>query len=509
VEVWNTQTEERTLLLQDVAFGVCAFHPSQERVLAGLGGRTVGIWDLPNATELARFELPGIPMLLRLSPAGERFAVVYTEDNQTFIVSIHRLSDGRELRQFEFTEYVGRLDWDPSGRWIAVAEDGGGLHLVNPDTGDSRVLGHHKAQAILAVFDPTGNYLLSAGWDHELICWDLRRWEKSFTIGLNSFQAQWRNDGQACAFVTDQEVQLYSFEKPSGFRNLEQNLGARLHDAAFSQNGRRLAASGSKQLAVWDLDGDDSVVVADKAGDTRLFFSPHEELFATRDDAWFRWRLESNEKNTSVRLLSINLLQEEDFTSLCLTTNKVIFTSPKGSHAVSLTDAEPTESNWVPTIDGVTRASSDGRWLGIFAPYSRFLHIYRLPGLEEIAVLKNSSSIATFEFSPLGDELAVCSPKGVELWSTATWQPMRILTDFVSLLYAPDAKSFWLTKDFRNAGLYDAQTLDLLLPLPPGTRPLAISPDGRRLAVSIDASHLQVWDLQKIRTDLKELGLDR
>jgi fructose-1,6-bisphosphatase/inositol monophosphatase family enzyme len=38
--------------------------------------------------------------------------------------------------------------------------------------------------------------------------------------------------------------------------------------------------------------------------------------------------------------------------------------------------------------------------------------------------------------------------------------------------------------------------------------PLAISADGRHLAVSVEAQRVQVWDLAALRLRLRELGLD-
>jgi hypothetical protein len=66
----------------------------------------------------------------------------------------------------------------------------------------------------------------------------------------------------------------------------------------------------------------------------------------------------------------------------------------------------------------------------------------------------------------------------------------------------------WLTQDYRAGGLHDARTLELLLPLPIGTYPLAVSPDGRLLAVSVGLRRLQVWDLEEVRRQLGQLGLD-
>ena len=95
------------------------------------------------------------------------------------------------------------------------------------------------------------------------------------------------------------------------------------------------------------------------------------------------------------------------------------------------------------------------------------------------------------------------------MWSTATWERTRLLTNFSRpFLYAPDACSLWLTKEIRAAGLYDARTLEPRLLLPTGMLPMALSPDGRHVAVSIEAQRLQVWDLAALRAQFRELGLD-
>ena len=72
----------------------------------------------------------------------------------------------------------------------------------------------------------------------------------------------------------------------------------------------------------------------------------------------------------------------------------------------------------------------------------------------------------------------------------------------------PDGKAFWLVHDARNAALHDTHTFETLARLPPGTIPLAVSADGRHLAVSLNARRMQVWDLVSVRQRLRELGLD-
>src|ERR1044071_2312744 len=97
-----------------------------------------------------------------------------------------------------------------------------------------------------------------------------------------------------------------------------------------------------------------------------------------------------------------------------------------------------------------------------------------------------------FEFSPMGNEVAVASRAGVEFWSTANWHRTRYLTNFTDILYSVDARNIWLSTGMRSAGLYDAQTFELILPLPINTLPLACSPNGRYLAVRADARRVQL-----------------
>jgi len=66
----------------------------------------------------------------------------------------------------------------------------------------------------------------------------------------------------------------------------------------------------------------------------------------------------------------------------------------------------------------------------------------------------------------------------------------------------------WVTHDSRRAGLYNTRTIEPLLLLPKGMLPLALSPDGRHLAVSVDARRLQMWDLSELRKQLHTFGLD-
>jgi WD40 repeat protein len=147
------------------------------------------------------------------------------------------------------------------------------------------------------------------------------------------------------------------------------------------------------------------------------------------------------------------------------------------------------------------------RWFGVFPPFSSHLEIYKLPGFEFVTTLTSPGRIANFAFSPSGGQLALNSYSGVELYETSRWTRFKTLPDYIALLPTPDGKNCFLTTDYRTSALHDAGSLAEILPLPPGTLPLALSGDGRYLAATFDSCHLQLWDLSDVRGPLAQLGL--
>jgi hypothetical protein len=117
-----------------------------------------------------------------------------------------------------------------------------------------------------------------------------------------------------------------------------------------------------------------------------------------------------------------------------------------------------------------------------------------------------------FVFTPRSDELALVSMNGIAFHDTNDWKPKRSLFAPLDrnarLIFTPDGRAFWLARDARTAALHDTQTFETFLQLPNGMTPLALSPDGRHLVVSVDTRRLQLWDLTEARRRLRELGLD-
>jgi WD40 repeat protein/predicted Ser/Thr protein kinase len=535
LEVWDLTHQRRVLLVPDMRWNAWSFHPRQSRILtAGTGGSISG-WELPEGREVVRYTLPSTPQHMVCSPKGDRIAAAYPLGSD-WVVSVHDAADGTLLATHAFSNQVACLDWHSAGQWIAAGEFKGAVNLIDSTTGHANVVGYHKLNAVLVAFTPDGDYLFSGGWEREFICWDVSARRPVFTAALESFDLHFRADGGECAIKTETggQLQLHAFEKPSGYRELPVNLGTRLRHAKFSPDGRWLAVSSEKGAAIWDLVNGGPATRIDEAFDAHFSFTadassdgqqaaalPNQELFGSRTTGkpdCFRWQITRGtnaEAPPGVESLPIN--KPEGFTFLCVISNSLVMTGVKGSQLVAIPmniddrpqPLQPQPDRWLPTSPGTSGVSADGRWLGIRRPFSNTLYVYRLPSLEPAATLTHPFSLGGFEFSPAGTEIAIYSSRaGVQFWSVDTWECTRTLTNFIDILFAPDGRGLWLSRDFRRAGLYDARTLHPLLPLPDGMLALALSADGRHLAVTVDGRRLQVWDIAGVRSQLRTLGLD-
>jgi len=502
-----------------VAYISISFHSSEPLVMAGRVGGRVTVWNLETGETVREFRLPGTAHALAFSPDSTRFAASY-RSGTNWVAACHDTATVEPLMTLATPEPVERIAWHPSGRWIGVmggpasTEWNRNVRLIEADTGATTVLGRHKLKTAHIEFAGDGHYLVSGGWDREIIWWDLQTRERAFTSADVGSYAGWSADGQRCvAKLSPNVLGFYQFEQPD-YRELELSGQDGLGLGAFSPDGRWLAAQDIRHVLVWDLHHEGPPARVKKPGDVTLFFSPDStELFAARRNYLGRWRLAASaDAAASPQLEPLPLRVPNGIRHAALSANDVLMTTTGGVHIVALTNLHSGEGRLVRVPEGVGFASPDGRWLGMVYPFSRLVRVYRLPEVEEAAVLITSNSVASLTFSPDGEELAIINRGGIEWWDTATWRPSRqqsgtpVSPSFVR--YTPDGSGLWIVTQLRNTGLHDRRTLERLLPLPPDVVPIALSVDGRKLAVSVEMRRVQLWDLPSLRTRFRELGLD-
>jgi WD40 repeat protein len=515
LEVWDLKDTPRQIaMIRDARFKGRAFHPERRELLVAGADGLITLWNLETGKETGRGQFDATPAELAYSPDG-RFTAALYQRTDGWGASVHHATDGSFVCSNVFPNRLVSLAWDPQGRTVALSDFSGKIHLMDAHSGKVRLLGRHNAEAVTTTFNADGRYLITGAWGRELICWDVLREERAFALGLESYVAQFRADGLACATWTPAGVQLHSFERPSLHRELGEELTPRVRHASLSLDGQWLAASSDQQLAVWHLANPGPAAWANNAADSRLFWSPSGELFGSRS-RWndgFRWRLHPATNRWSAPVLERReLYLPARFASISVTSNQVAWTCAAGSRVSVLDRVAIADDPWTPTMSGVNGISSDGRWLAIYRPYTPNLAVYRLPELMEVARLTSRSRVSGFAFTPSGDELAVASNGQVEFWSTASWEPTRMATNHTGLpgfgvLFPNDGRTLWLAKGLRRAGLHDLRTFEPLLPLPTGMLPLALSADDRQLVVSVGGRRIQIWNLAELRQELEKFGL--
>jgi WD40 repeat protein len=509
IEVWEVETQKRVLVVRGAAYGTFAFNPRLPRIMASLGGGEVGTWDLLSGQETKRLRLEGDAPFIAIAPDGNQFAAG-CEVEGGWTVSVRSTSSGEVRASYRLTDRPAWLAWHPWRPLVLVADFAGWVRLLEPESLGSRILGRHKAQAVYATFSADGRYALTGGWERELVCWDLRNLQKAFLISLDSYQAQIRSDGRQMAVTTSAGLSVYHVELPACHQELAGELGGWLRHGLFSPDARWFAVSGQEKLGVWDLANNAPGAFLPEAAEARLFFAGEgNELYACRDEACFHYQLISSAiPRGPPELRCLEFPVPGGFTSFCSASNRAVLTTLTGSRAMNLPGPLNPDAREFPTASGINRCSADGRWLGIYSAYSSLLRVYDLAQSRPAAELRNAASISEFEFSPDGAELVVASRNSLDFWQTSNWEHTRRITNFMGILFTQPAGPWWMSQDFQHAGLFEARTLRSLLPLPPGMLPLALSPDGTLLAVSVDARRVQVWNLKELQAQLRELGVD-
>ena len=292
VEVWDTINGKQVLLVEDALWGLVSFHPHKPLIMAARHNGPVVLLDLADGGELAHYFPEGRLISLKYSPDGTKIAFA-SDVNGRGLIRTYDTASGLPLLSKPLLRRLSCISWHPDGSSIAAGADDNSLHLINSETGESQVLGRHKAQIVLAAFSPDGAYLISGGWEREMICWSLHAMRRAFKIPLGSFRLQFSKNGLQCAVIALSGVSLYSFEGPRNHREFAENLGTGLKFASFSPDGRWLAASSLDRLGLWDLSNRAPGALSNEGADVRSFFTLDGlQLFGSRsDNDCLRWQI--------------------------------------------------------------------------------------------------------------------------------------------------------------------------------------------------------------------------
>jgi len=520
LEIWDVASAQQRLFRMNTPWDAFSFHPTQPRVLCPAAESLIVLYDLESGQTLKTFSPTGAVHHVEFSPDGQTFLCQHRvgaseyQAGAEWYTSIYDVNTGSALSSV-VTGWIDGIAWHPEGRWIAFAARNGEVHLHDRKAGTTSVLGRHKQEARTALFSPDGGFLFTGGEEQEIICWNLRSMQRAFTIGLQTEWLQFRADGEECAVPTKTGVLLHRFERSRPCHEMRGDLVGGVNRGAISRDGRWLAAGGTDRLGLWDLTRDAPAAMAkDLFNPPTPVFSPDSsELLVFWRERIFRWRMTAGAyADAPPEVTSLPIYNPGPLHSVGFFDNTLMMGTAQGVRLMRGADigSGPGEELF---ILGVARGkiSSNGLWVAFRKTGPPRELVYRLKPWQETRVVPFEGDVLAEAFTPRSDELAVATYTSVTFLDTNRWEPHRrfpiALDGNAQIIFTPDGDAFWLVHDARTAVLHDTRTFETLLPLPAGTIPLAFSPDGRHLAISVDARRVQVWDLAEMRHQLHALGL--
>ncbi|MGN9909358.1 nSTAND1 domain-containing NTPase [Phytohabitans sp. LJ34] len=554
-----TAGEDRTARLWDLA---------GKRERATLEGHTEAVWTVefsPDGRTLATASADGTLRLWDLASTRSRatlradaldvYTIVFSPDGRTLAASSNnpnvRLWDvatGRPRATFAgHSDHVWNVAFSPDGRTLATSSEDRTVRLWDLTSRRPRATLHGHTAGVRAVaFSPDGRTLATGSFDHTALLWDVATLRPRSTLTGHTADVNvtdFSPDGRILATSgSDGRPRLWEVATGEPRGTLP---GTGTGVAAFSPDGRMIAAASLNGTRLWDLtvgqprvsftigetnmgtvqigpDGH-TLVTGSTDGNAQLWaptggppratlaghtgwvpevaFSPDGKTLATvsLDGTGRLWDLPSRRTRAALRG------HTDEVWSVAFS---------RDGRTVATGGADKTVRLWEATT-GHLRATLPGHADGVislaFSPDGRTLatgsgdrtvRLWDLASRRYRTLTGHVSAVDAVAFSPDGKTLASGSWDGVRMWDVASGQARLTLTDHtqqvMTVAFSPDGRTLASGGYDRTVRLWDVATglvRDVLVGHFANVLSLSFSPDGRTLASGSWMGEVKLWEV--------------
>jgi eukaryotic-like serine/threonine-protein kinase len=468
-----------------------------------------------------------------LNPAADALNLTFRADGQRLAVSsselgwVHILDvgSGQTLRRLPVGSLVFGMAWHPDGQRLATASDDRFVTLWNTETGErlEQLRGHLGSPLSLA-FTSGGELLASSGWDGVIRLWDVALGQNIVTVPGGGFQLQFAPGDRAlgCFNWNGTLPQVYELADTGAFRTLhrrkagpDQGEGT----ADISPDGNLVAYFNGRSVKLWHVGLETELgLVPTRSIYTVLFTPDGQRLVSSGAFGVWQWpiRLDGQRQRLvvgpphSVDTSSSQRAVHSNSNTLAVVYGD--YCRIYDTHAqIKLAETEQ-HSNLLHVA-----VSHNGRWIATGAAFGRSVKIREANTgklIQELACEETPGVI----FSPDDRWLVVGTHDGYQFWDVASWKRAHRIPRL-------DEANVSGVMDFSLDGriMAAAHTRTLIRLYEPSTGAeiatlespnwqeigsMKFSADGTKLVIARATYAVELWDLRRLRDELRRLGLD-
>lgn len=519
LRVWGLADGQQVLHAPPGSPLVAAFSPSG-RWLVVAAPDSFTRFDLSSGQAINRWAAPRPAFSLAFNPDNCRVAV---GDIDSESVSVYDSAEGREVALVPSGKSTQEIvAWHPAGKFLALAGSNPRIEIWDVERMVKvTTLEGHAQQVTVLSFHPEGGLLASGSWDGGIRIWDplVARQVMEIPFGPN---IQFSQDGRWLGFrrLSDR-TELWAVTPNQEYWTIGQGSA---YEGDLSPDGRFLAMGMKDGLRVWDLLRRKEVVYRALEGTFAVCFaSGGRQLVTCSPKQGLQcWPVEITQGAAAREFIlgpprDIPLPWRPQAASGARLGSTIGIISEEAGQALVF---DLSSNSFGPTLDhpkgNSVALSPDGRWLASAGWHSSLVRLWDASSgaLVHEWALGGENLVS---FTPVGRELIISSPGEFRFWALDTLTPTLHLRHDVlypgHLAFSPDQKLMAAEMTSGTINLMESRTGRTIARLENPFRDrstwMAFTADGAQLiTASRYAKTIQVWNLAKIRGELKTLGLD-
>lgn len=519
LHVWDVPAQTRLMHVPASEFRETAVSFAQpesgDRIAIGYRDGAVRVFELRSGDVLAEFDVVLSRVTMSLDRTG-RWLATATHDED--LVHIFDVETGSLVHAIETPDGIWHLDWSADGRFLAGACIDFNVYAWTAADGQVHAtLSGHQGQPINLEFASEGAILASSGWDSTTRLWDVER-----RIPLLGPVRNWRLIGMAdrVAAMRDESLGIWECEFGTEIVDVWADVrGGSRSRVSVDPEGRFIAKSDGDGIRIWEpTTGRLLSVVTQESALGVLFVHGGRSLIGLLEDGMFVWPL-------SVDAGSITLGEPTRLwkgsgdmrMSAIAGTPYIVIASDAGVTVVDLHDGATIAQldhyrglATEPSVSSDLKYAFSGTWKG---------EPGRIRDLDTGAtILEFDEPHVVGEFSPDASMVVIGTGRVYTCYDTADWsvrwsRPRANADDLAGpLTFSPDSSLLVLSHSRFDIELVDADSGERLFVIEsPDSEAIggfAFTGDSSHMAVSTTGRIASLYDLARIRSQLREIGLD-